>query len=59
MNGVSPGEARLRREYGFVFQAPALYPWRTIRKNVELPLEIFGSLEGGAARAVGRVSSTS
>jgi NitT/TauT family transport system ATP-binding protein len=42
VNGVSPSEARLRRDYGFVFQAPALYPWRTIRKNVELPLEIFG-----------------
>ncbi len=42
VNGVSPGEARLRRDYGFIFQAPALYPWRTIRKNVELPLEIFG-----------------
>ncbi len=42
VNGVSPGEARLRRDYGFVFQAPALYPWRTIRRNVELPLEIFG-----------------
>jgi len=42
VNGVSPSEARLRRDYGFVFQAPALYPWRSIRKNVELPLEIFG-----------------
>jgi len=42
VNGVSPSEARLRRDYGFVFQAPALYPWRTIRRNVELPLEIFG-----------------
>jgi NitT/TauT family transport system ATP-binding protein len=42
VNGVSPDEARLRREYGFIFQAPALYPWRTIRRNVELPLEIFG-----------------
>jgi NitT/TauT family transport system ATP-binding protein len=42
VNGVSPEEARLRREYGFVFQSPALYPWRTILKNVELPLEIFG-----------------
>jgi NitT/TauT family transport system ATP-binding protein len=42
VNGVSPGEARLRRDYGFIFQAPALYPWRTIQKNVELPLEIFG-----------------
>jgi len=42
VNGVSPSEARLRREYGFIFQAPALYPWRTIERNVELPLEIFG-----------------
>jgi NitT/TauT family transport system ATP-binding protein len=42
VNGVSPNEARLRRDYGFVFQAPALYPWRTIEKNIELPLEIFG-----------------
>jgi NitT/TauT family transport system ATP-binding protein len=42
VNGVSPEEARLRRDYGFVFQAPALYPWRTIQKNVELPLEVFG-----------------
>jgi NitT/TauT family transport system ATP-binding protein len=42
VNGVSPEEARLRRDYGFVFQAPVLYPWRTIQKNIELPLEIFG-----------------
>ena len=42
VNGVSPGKARARRDYGFIFQAPALYPWRTIAKNVELPLEIFG-----------------
>ncbi len=42
VNGASPHEARLRRDYGFIFQAPALYPWRTIRRNVELPLEILG-----------------
>ncbi|MDJ1159353.1 ABC transporter ATP-binding protein [Chelatococcus sp. SYSU_G07232] len=42
VNGVSPEEARLRRDYGYVFQSPALYPWRTIEKNVMLPLEIFG-----------------
>jgi NitT/TauT family transport system ATP-binding protein len=42
VNGVTPNEARLRRDYGFIFQAPALYPWRTIERNVELPLEIFG-----------------
>jgi NitT/TauT family transport system ATP-binding protein len=42
VNGVSAEEARLRRAYGYVFQAPALYPWRTIEKNVVLPLEVMG-----------------
>jgi NitT/TauT family transport system ATP-binding protein len=42
VNGLSPQEARLKRAYGYVFQAPALYPWRTIAKNVALPLEIMG-----------------
>ncbi|WP_372425475.1 ABC transporter ATP-binding protein [Salinarimonas chemoclinalis] len=42
VNGMTPEEARLKRAYGFVFQAPALYPWRTVGRNVELPLEIFG-----------------
>jgi NitT/TauT family transport system ATP-binding protein len=42
VNGMSPAEARLNRAYGYVFQAAALYPWRTIEKNVALPLEIMG-----------------
>jgi NitT/TauT family transport system ATP-binding protein len=42
VNGKSPQEARLNREYGFVFQAATLYEWRTIKKNVQLPLEIMG-----------------
>ncbi len=42
INGISPHEARLKRAYGYVFQAPALYPWRTIGKNIALPLEIMG-----------------
>ncbi len=42
VNGVSPGEARRQRHYGYIFQAPALYPWRTIERNVMLPLEIMG-----------------
>jgi NitT/TauT family transport system ATP-binding protein len=42
VNGVSPEEARLKRAYGYVFQAPALYPWRTVERNVTLPLEIMG-----------------
>ncbi len=42
VNGMSPDEARRRRAYGYVFQAAALYPWRTIEKNIALPLEIMG-----------------
>lgn len=42
VNGVSPEQARLARAYGYVFQAAALYPWRTIARNVALPLEIMG-----------------
>src|SRR5690606_24883734 len=42
VNGVSPAEARQNRAYGYVFQAPALYPWRTVARNVALPLEIMG-----------------
>jgi len=34
--------ARQGREYGFVPQAPTLYDWRTVLKNVEMPLEIMG-----------------
>ena len=38
--GRTPAEARRGRELGFVFQDPALLPWRTARENVELPREI-------------------
>src|SRR5499426_2926654 len=42
VDGSSPQEARLNRIYGYVFQAAALYPWRTVEANVLLPLEIMG-----------------
>jgi NitT/TauT family transport system ATP-binding protein len=42
VNGMTPEEARKLRAYGYVFQAPALYPWRTVEKNIALPLEIMG-----------------
>jgi NitT/TauT family transport system ATP-binding protein len=42
VNGVTPSEARLKRAYGYVFQAPALYAWRNAIRNVMLPLEIMG-----------------
>ncbi len=49
VNGMTPENARLARAYGYVFQAPALYPWRTVEANVGLPLEIMG-LDDQAAR---------
>lgn len=42
VNGRPPREARLAHEIGFVFQAATLLPWRTVRENVRLPLEIAG-----------------
>lgn len=52
INGLSPEQARLKRHYGYVFQAPALYPWRTVERNIRLPLEIMGfSREERNARA--------
>jgi NitT/TauT family transport system ATP-binding protein len=42
VNGMSPSEARARRAYGYVFQAPALYPWRSVARNIALPLEVMG-----------------
>ena len=38
--GHPPVRARSRREVAFVFQDPTLLPWRTVRENVELPLQV-------------------
>jgi NitT/TauT family transport system ATP-binding protein len=38
----TPERARIDRDYGIVFQAPVLYDWRSVAKNVELPLEVMG-----------------
>jgi NitT/TauT family transport system ATP-binding protein len=42
VNGRPPKEARLNHEIGFVFQAATLLPWRSVRENVRLPMEIAG-----------------
>jgi NitT/TauT family transport system ATP-binding protein len=54
VNGLTPSEARLERAYGYVFQAPALYPWRTIARNIALPLEIMGLSKGERKDRVSR-----
>jgi len=42
IDGNSVQEARRNREFGFVFQTPALLPWRNVAQNVLLPLEVIG-----------------
>ena len=54
VNGMSPEEARRKRAYGYVFQAAALYPWRTIAGNVALPLEIMGLDKAERAERIAR-----
>lgn len=54
VNGVSPEEARLNRDYGYVFQASALYPWRSIEKNIALPLEIMGLSKSEQAERISK-----
>jgi len=41
INGKNPEQARLDRDYGIVFQKATLLDWRTVTRNVELPLEIM------------------
>jgi NitT/TauT family transport system ATP-binding protein len=62
VNGMTPHQARLARAYGYVFQAPALFPWRTVLANVMLPLQIQGrakaECEAIAREQLARVSLT-
>ncbi|KAJ56056.1 sulfonate ABC transporter ATP-binding protein [Actibacterium mucosum KCTC 23349] len=55
VNGMSPDEARRSRAYGYVFQAAGLYPWRTIARNIKLPLEIMGFDRAAQERRVDEV----
>lgn len=41
ISGMTPKEIRLQQKFGIVFQSPVLFDWRTVKKNVELPLEIM------------------
>lgn len=49
VNGKTPHQARIDRDYGIVFQKATLLDWRTVSKNVELPLEIMDLADSNAA----------
>ena len=52
IDGMTPKEIRMQQKFGFVFQQPVLFEWRTVKKNVELPLEImYQSKEDRSKRA--------
>src|SRR5687767_2524428 len=40
INGKSTAKAKVARESGLVFQHPILLPWRTVRQNILLPLQL-------------------
>jgi NitT/TauT family transport system ATP-binding protein len=42
VNGKSARQARLDQDYGMAFQQAGLFEWRSVSKNIELPLEIHG-----------------
>jgi NitT/TauT family transport system ATP-binding protein len=42
VNGKSARQARVDRDYGIVFQDAVLYDWRTVARNIALPLEMLG-----------------
>ncbi len=42
VRGKSAHQARVDREYGIVFQDAVLFDWRTVAKNIALPLELAG-----------------
>src|SRR6202035_2478329 len=42
VNGKTARQARIDRDYGIVFQDAVLFEWRTVRKNIALPLEMLG-----------------
>ena len=51
--GKTARQARLDQDYGIAFQQAGLLPWRTVRENIELPLQLHGvSAAARRARAI-------
>ena len=53
VNGKSASQARFDQDYGMAFQQAGLFEWRSVEKNIELPLELKG-WDKGARRARAR-----
>src|SRR5690349_10853713 len=55
VNGKTARQARVDRDYGIVFQDAVLFDWRTVAKNIALPLELAGWDKERRARRVGEM----
>jgi NitT/TauT family transport system ATP-binding protein len=52
VRGQSPHDIRLQKKFGVVFQSPVLFDWRTVRRNVCMPMEVQGILKPRRTRTV-------
>jgi NitT/TauT family transport system ATP-binding protein len=52
VNGKTARQARVDRDYAIVFQDAVLFDWRTVAKNIALPLELAGWDRGRRAQRV-------
>ena len=59
INGKPAHQARVDHDYGIVFQDAVLFDWRTVSKNIALPLEMLGWDRDAARHACRRCSSSS
>ncbi|MDC7245140.1 MAG: ABC transporter ATP-binding protein [Sphaerochaetaceae bacterium] len=55
VKGKTPKETRLSQQYGIVFQSPVLYEWRTVRRNICMPMEVIGLPKEERTRRVDEV----
>ena len=55
VGGTAPGDAQTRGQSSFVFQEATLLPWRPVRQNVELPLELMNVPRSEWAERVGAI----
>jgi NitT/TauT family transport system ATP-binding protein len=55
VNGKTATQARENRDFGIVFQTPVLYEWRSVARNVALPLELMGFAAGERKQRVRRM----
>jgi NitT/TauT family transport system ATP-binding protein len=56
IDGAAPKRAQEQMKVGYVFQEPALLPWRSVRQNIELPLETRAKPRAPRGREIGEAS---